>query len=50
MGQKVASAYDQAAAQLQELHDAYSPAMDGPSNGFGKRLFRQAVQDQLSGE
>ena len=36
MDQKIASAYDQAAAQLQELRDAYAQAGDG--SGFQKRL------------
>ncbi len=36
MDQRIASAYDQAAAQLQELRDAYAQA--GDSAGFQKRL------------
>lgn len=36
MDQKLASAYDQAAAQLQELRDAYAQAGDG--GGFQQRL------------
>ena len=36
MDQKIASAYDQVAAQLQELRDAYSQA--GDTDGFGKKL------------
>ena len=35
MDQKIASAYDQAAAQLQELRDAYAQAGDG---GFQQKL------------
>ena len=34
--QKIASAYDQAAAQLQELGDAYAQAND--SGGFQQKL------------
>jgi flavin-dependent dehydrogenase len=36
MDQKIASAYDQAAAQLQELRDAYAEA--GDSDGFQQKL------------
>ena len=36
MDQKIASAYDQAAAQLQELRDAYAQA--GDSGGFQKKF------------
>ena len=36
MDQKIASAYDQAAAQLQELHDAYAQA--GDIGGFQQKL------------
>jgi hypothetical protein len=36
MDQKIASAYDQASAQLQELHDAYAQA--GDVNGFRQKL------------
>ena len=36
MDQKIASAYDQAAAQLQELRDAYAQA--GDIGGFQQKL------------
>jgi hypothetical protein len=36
MDQKIASACDQAAAQLQELHDAYAQA--GDLGGFQQKL------------
>ena len=36
MDQKIASAYDQVAAQLHELRDAYSQA--GDTDGFGMKL------------
>jgi hypothetical protein len=36
MDQRIASAYDQAAAQLQELHDAYAQA--GNTRGFQQKL------------
>jgi hypothetical protein len=46
MDQKIASAYDQAAAQLQELRDAYSQA--GNIGGFQQKLtgFRQRYSNR----
>jgi hypothetical protein len=38
MDQKIASAYDQVAAQLQELRDAYAQA--GDTGGFQQKLTR----------
>src|SRR5262249_19701309 len=42
MDQKIASAYDQVAAQLQELHEAYAQA--GESGSFQRKLGEFRVQ------